>query len=78
MVNLAVVILQTPRVNIYALERSYCWNQYNTFYAEFPFQATAQLKQAFKDPAVIPALCAVMTGSTNPQVGSRRSQLLSL
>ncbi|XP_071764954.1 importin-4 isoform X3 [Centroberyx gerrardi] len=30
-------------------------------------QATAQLKQAFKDPAIIPALCAVMTGSQNPQ-----------
>lgn len=27
-----------------------------------------QLKQAFKDPAIIPALCAVMTGSQNPQV----------
>lgn len=37
------------------------------------FQATAELKQAFKDPAIIPALCAVMTGSTNPQVGSRPS-----
>lgn len=33
-------------------------------------QATAQLKQAFKDPAIIPALCAVMTGSLKPQVGS--------
>lgn len=32
------------------------------------FQATAQLKQAFKDPAIIPALCAVMSGSQNPQV----------
>uniref|UniRef100_A0A673VX32 Importin 4 n=1 Tax=Salmo trutta TaxID=8032 RepID=A0A673VX32_SALTR len=31
-------------------------------------QATAQLKLAFKDPAIIPALCAVMTGSQNPQV----------
>lgn len=31
-------------------------------------QATAQLKQAFKDPAIIPALCAVMTGSQNPQI----------
>uniref|UniRef100_A0A673GLM7 Importin-4-like n=1 Tax=Sinocyclocheilus rhinocerous TaxID=307959 RepID=A0A673GLM7_9TELE len=31
-------------------------------------QATAELKQAFKDPAIIPALCAVMTGSQNPQV----------
>lgn len=39
--------------------------------AEFLFQATAHLKQAFKDPAIIPTLCAVMTRSTNPQVGSR-------
>ncbi|XP_072536395.1 importin-4 isoform X2 [Salminus brasiliensis] len=31
-------------------------------------KATAQLKQAFKDPNIIPALCAVMTGSLNPQV----------
>uniref|UniRef100_A0A672L5E4 Importin-4-like n=1 Tax=Sinocyclocheilus grahami TaxID=75366 RepID=A0A672L5E4_SINGR len=31
-------------------------------------QATAELKQTFKDPAIIPALCAVMTGSQNPQV----------
>lgn len=34
----------------------------------FLYQATAELKQAFKDPAIIPALCAVMTGSQNPQV----------
>uniref|UniRef100_A0A8C7HF54 Importin 4 n=1 Tax=Oncorhynchus kisutch TaxID=8019 RepID=A0A8C7HF54_ONCKI len=33
-------------------------------------QATAQLKLAFKDPAIIPALCAVMTGSQNTQVCS--------
>lgn len=33
-----------------------------------PFQATVQLKQAFKDPAIIPALCAVMSSSQNPQV----------
>uniref|UniRef100_A0A3B4V0H3 Importin 4 n=1 Tax=Seriola dumerili TaxID=41447 RepID=A0A3B4V0H3_SERDU len=31
-------------------------------------QATAQLKRAFEDPAIIPALCAVMSGSQNPQV----------
>uniref|UniRef100_A0A672T7L0 Importin 4 n=1 Tax=Sinocyclocheilus grahami TaxID=75366 RepID=A0A672T7L0_SINGR len=30
-------------------------------------QATAELKQAFKDPAIIPALCALMTESQNPQ-----------
>ncbi|GAA6074524.1 importin-4 isoform X1, partial [Tachysurus ichikawai] len=30
-------------------------------------KATAQLKQAFKDPNIIPALCAVITSSTNPQ-----------
>lgn len=34
----------------------------------FLLQATAQLKLAFKDPAIIPALCAVMTGSQNSQV----------
>uniref|UniRef100_A0A8C7HC97 Importin 4 n=1 Tax=Oncorhynchus kisutch TaxID=8019 RepID=A0A8C7HC97_ONCKI len=34
-------------------------------------QATAQLKLAFKDPAIIPALCAVMTGSQNTQVCSK-------
>ncbi|XP_064416459.1 importin-4 [Latimeria chalumnae] len=31
-------------------------------------QATAQLKEAFKDPSVVPALCAVLTGSQNPQI----------
>ncbi|XP_034768784.2 importin-4 [Acipenser ruthenus] len=31
-------------------------------------QATAQLKQAFKDPAVIPALCGVMTTSQDAQI----------
>lgn len=36
--------------------------------SNFLYQATAELKQAFKDPAIIPALCAVMTGSQNPQV----------
>ncbi|KAF7708017.1 importin-4 [Silurus meridionalis] len=39
-------------------------------------QATAQLKQAFKDPAIIPALCAVMTGSTDPQI--RQSAVVML
>ncbi|XP_069044135.1 importin-4 isoform X2 [Lepisosteus oculatus] len=41
-------------------------------------QATAQLKQAFKDPAVIPALCAVMTGSQNPQVRQSASVMLRM
>uniref|UniRef100_A0A7N8X579 Importin 4 n=1 Tax=Mastacembelus armatus TaxID=205130 RepID=A0A7N8X579_9TELE len=31
-------------------------------------QATAQLKETFKDPAIIPALCTVMSNSQNPQV----------
>lgn len=31
-------------------------------------QATAQLKEAFKDPAVLLALCEVLTGSQNPQI----------
>ncbi|XP_010884099.1 importin-4 [Esox lucius] len=39
-------------------------------------QATAQLKLAFKDPAIIPALCAVMTGSPNPE--SRQSAAVML
>lgn len=46
-------------------------NIFYLFTLLIPFQATAQLKQAFKDPDVIPALCEVMTGSTDPQVGSR-------
>ncbi|XP_017325180.1 importin-4 [Ictalurus punctatus] len=39
-------------------------------------KATAQLKQAFKDPDVIPALCEVMTGSTDPQI--RQSAVVML
>ncbi|XP_077365425.1 importin-4 [Festucalex cinctus] len=39
-------------------------------------QATLQLKQAFKDPAIIPALCTVMRGSQNPQ--SRQSAAVML
>ncbi|MEE6525064.1 hypothetical protein FKM82_024850, partial [Ascaphus truei] len=31
-------------------------------------QATAQLKEAFKDPLIIPALCEVLRGSQDPQV----------
>uniref|UniRef100_A0A8C9RLH8 Importin 4 n=1 Tax=Scleropages formosus TaxID=113540 RepID=A0A8C9RLH8_SCLFO len=31
-------------------------------------QATAELKQAFRDPAVIPSLCSVMINSSDPQV----------
>nr|XP_046226676.1 importin-4 isoform X2 [Scatophagus argus] len=41
-------------------------------------QATAQLKQAFKDPAIIPALCAVMSGSQNPQVRQSAAVMLRL
>lgn len=41
---------------------------YDVKKSNFLYQATAELKQAFKDPAIIPALCAVMTGSQNPQV----------
>uniref|UniRef100_A0A4W4G6A4 Importin N-terminal domain-containing protein n=1 Tax=Electrophorus electricus TaxID=8005 RepID=A0A4W4G6A4_ELEEL len=39
-------------------------------------KATAQLKQAFKDPAIIPALCTVMTQSANPQI--RQSAVVML
>ncbi|KAG9356003.1 hypothetical protein JZ751_000847 [Albula glossodonta] len=41
-------------------------------------QATAQLKLAFKDPAVIPALCAVMTGSQNPQIRQSAAVMLRM
>uniref|UniRef100_A0A8C1ZPC8 Importin 4 n=1 Tax=Cyprinus carpio TaxID=7962 RepID=A0A8C1ZPC8_CYPCA len=41
-------------------------------------QATAELKQAFKDPAIIPALCAVMTGSQNPQVRQSAAVMLRM
>ncbi|XP_062377201.1 importin-4 isoform X1 [Sardina pilchardus] len=41
-------------------------------------QATVQLKQAFKDPAIIPALCAVMTGSQNPQIRQSAAVMLRM
>uniref|UniRef100_A0A1A7XB36 Importin 4 n=1 Tax=Iconisemion striatum TaxID=60296 RepID=A0A1A7XB36_9TELE len=41
-------------------------------------QATAQLKQAFKDPAIIPALSAVMSGSQNPQIRQSAAVMLRL
>ncbi|KAM4718344.1 importin-4 [Anableps anableps] len=41
-------------------------------------QATAQLKQAFKDPAIIPALCAVMSGSQNPEIRQSAAVMLRL
>lgn len=41
-------------------------------------QATAQLKQAFKDPGIIPALCAVMSGSQNPQIRQSAAVMLRL
>ncbi|KAF3703449.1 Importin-4 [Channa argus] len=41
-------------------------------------QATAQLKQMFKDPAIIPALCAVMSGSQNPQIRQSAAVMLRL
>ncbi|XP_061614614.1 importin-4 [Phyllopteryx taeniolatus] len=39
-------------------------------------QATIQLKQVFKDPAIIPALCAVMRGSQNPQIRQSAAVML--
>ncbi|GCC39855.1 hypothetical protein chiPu_0023808, partial [Chiloscyllium punctatum] len=30
--------------------------------------ATAQLKEAFKDPSVVPALCSILANSPNPQI----------
>ncbi|XP_034562205.1 importin-4 isoform X2 [Notolabrus celidotus] len=41
-------------------------------------QATAQLKQAFKDPAIIPALCAVMGSSQNHQIRQSAAVMLRL
>lgn len=41
-------------------------------------QATAQLKLAFKDPAIIPALCAVMTGSQNPRIRQSAAVMLRM
>ncbi|KAJ4925597.1 hypothetical protein JOQ06_018323 [Pogonophryne albipinna] len=41
-------------------------------------QATVQLKQAFKDPAIIPALCAVMSGSQKPQIRQSAAVMLRL
>ncbi|XP_040921767.1 importin-4 [Toxotes jaculatrix] len=41
-------------------------------------QATAQLKQAFKDPAIVQALCAVVSGSQNPQVRQSAAVMLRL
>ncbi|XP_034718179.1 importin-4 isoform X4 [Etheostoma cragini] len=43
-----------------------------------PKDATAQLKQAFKDPAIIPALCAVMSGSQNPQIRQSAAVMLRM
>lgn len=41
-------------------------------------QATVQLKQAFKDPAIIPALCAVISGSQNSQIRQTAAVMLRL
>uniref|UniRef100_A0A8C5FQN6 Importin 4 n=1 Tax=Gadus morhua TaxID=8049 RepID=A0A8C5FQN6_GADMO len=41
-------------------------------------QATAQLKLAFKDPAIIPALCAVMTTSQNHQIRQSAAVMLRM
>uniref|UniRef100_A0A7N8Y0F9 Importin 4 n=1 Tax=Mastacembelus armatus TaxID=205130 RepID=A0A7N8Y0F9_9TELE len=41
-------------------------------------QATAQLKETFKDPAIIPALCTVMSNSQNPQIRQSAAVMLRL
>uniref|UniRef100_A0A672ISZ9 Importin N-terminal domain-containing protein n=1 Tax=Salarias fasciatus TaxID=181472 RepID=A0A672ISZ9_SALFA len=41
-------------------------------------QATVLLKQAFKDPGIIPALCAVMCNSQDPQVRQSATVMLRL
>uniref|UniRef100_A0AAZ3NZ35 Importin N-terminal domain-containing protein n=1 Tax=Oncorhynchus tshawytscha TaxID=74940 RepID=A0AAZ3NZ35_ONCTS len=47
-------------------------------FARDPANATAQLKLAFKDPAIIPALCAVMTGSQNSQIRQSAAVMLRM
>ncbi|KAM9552687.1 importin-4-like isoform 1-T1 [Salvelinus alpinus] len=46
--------------------------------ARDPANATAQLKLAFKDPAIIPALCAVMTGSQDSQIRQSAAVMLRM
>ncbi|XP_068604017.1 importin-4 [Brachionichthys hirsutus] len=41
-------------------------------------QATTRLKQLFQDPAIIPALCAVMSGSPNPQIRQSAAVMLRM
>ncbi|XP_028290609.1 importin-4 isoform X2 [Gouania willdenowi] len=41
-------------------------------------EATAQLKQVFKDPAIIPALCSVISGSQDAQIRQSASVMLRL
>ncbi|KAJ3611313.1 hypothetical protein NHX12_021329 [Muraenolepis orangiensis] len=41
-------------------------------------QATLQLKQAFKDPAILQSLCAVMTTSQNPKVRQSAAVMLRM
>ncbi|CAL1596751.1 unnamed protein product [Knipowitschia caucasica] len=41
-------------------------------------QATVQLKQAFKDPGIIPALCAIIGGSQSPQIRQTATVMLRL
>ncbi|XP_029003139.1 importin-4 isoform X2 [Betta splendens] len=41
-------------------------------------EATVQLKESFKDPNIIPALCAVMSGSPNSQVRQSAAVMLRL
>lgn len=39
-------------------------------------QATVQLKQAFKDPAIIPALCAIVSNCPTPQIRQSAAVML--
>lgn len=41
-------------------------------------QATVQLKQAFKDPAIVPALCAVISGSQSSQIRQTATVMLRM
>uniref|UniRef100_A0A8C9RN25 Importin 4 n=1 Tax=Scleropages formosus TaxID=113540 RepID=A0A8C9RN25_SCLFO len=41
-------------------------------------QATAELKQAFRDPAVIPSLCSVMINSSDPQIRQSAAVMLRM
>lgn len=38
------------------------------FYINYSLQATQKIKEAVKDPAIVPVLCTILASSQNPQV----------